>query len=167
MYTATNVTLIALGLVVAGAMTVQAQSASIDVTATVQQPITVTGPVALAFGAVFPGINKMIAATGASAGRFDVTGQTSAPVNLTLGLPTSLAQGINNLAIGSWTGYLSPTTSPAGGAAFSPVDGSIQTASLSSAALGALSVFLGATVSPAVNQAPGPYLGTVSLTVTY
>jgi hypothetical protein len=167
MYTATKVTLIALGLVLAGAMTVRAQSASINVTATVQQPIAVSGAVAMAFGNVFPGISKTIAATGASAGRFDVTGQTSAPVNLTLGLPTSLAQGVNTLAIGSWTGYLSPTTSPAGGAAFSPVDGSVQSASLSSAALGALSVFLGATVSPAVNQSPGAYLGTVSLTVTY
>src|SRR2546426_7565511 len=83
MYTATRVTMLALGLVAAGAAAVQAQNnATINVTAAVQQPIVVTAANALDFGQVFPGVPKGVALASASAGRFTVTGQGGAGVSL-------------------------------------------------------------------------------------
>src|SRR2546425_2778188 len=83
MYTATRVTMLALGLVAAGAAAAQAQNnATINVTAAVQQPIVVTAANPLDFGQVFPGVPKGVALGSASAGRFTVTGQGSAGVSL-------------------------------------------------------------------------------------
>src|SRR3989442_729093 len=80
MYTATKVTIIALALLTAGAVTTQAQNnASINVSAAVQQPVVVLAGNNLTFGNVFPGVPKAIALGSATAGRFDVTAQASAP----------------------------------------------------------------------------------------
>ena len=68
----------------------QAQSANINATAVVYQAMTVTGARALDFGNVFPGVAKSIAVAAATSGRFDLTGQASANVNLTFTLPTNL-----------------------------------------------------------------------------
>src|SRR3989442_7951600 len=88
MYTATRVTMLALGLVAAGAAAVQAQNnATINVTAAVQQPIVVTAANALDFGQVFPGVPKGVALASASAGRFTVTGQGGAGVSLAFVVP--------------------------------------------------------------------------------
>ena len=65
---------------------VAAQSASANVTATVQQPITVTKNNDLSFGSVFPGVNKSIAVTAGGAAKFTVAGQASTPVNVTFAL---------------------------------------------------------------------------------
>jgi hypothetical protein len=68
----------------------------------VLQAINVTGAAALDFGSVLPGINYTVdAASGASAGRFDLTGVASANVNLSFTLPTDLNSGGNLLPIGS------------------------------------------------------------------
>src|SRR6267142_916368 len=84
MNTASKLTLAALALTVLGTAAAQAQvnNASITATATVQQPINVTGAQSLNFGNVFPGVAKTIAATdGTNAGRWDVSGQASTLVN--------------------------------------------------------------------------------------
>jgi hypothetical protein len=52
-------------------------SASASVTATVQQPITVTKNNDLSFGSVFPGLDKPIAVTAGGAAKFTVAGQAS------------------------------------------------------------------------------------------
>lgn len=168
MQTAQKVTLAALAMVLAGAVTVQAQTnnASIAVSATVQQPINVTAANALSFGNVLPGVNSTVAVTDANAGRFDVTGQASTPVSMTFVLPLNLADGVGNLLpIGTWTGVWS------NGAAPSPVGTSFTpSAGATAATLGASSnlfVYAGATVSPAVNQVAGLYNGTVQMTVVY
>jgi spore coat protein U-like protein len=142
----------------------QTQTASILATATVQQPINVTGAVNLAFGNVFPGIAKAIAVSAAGAGRFDVTGQASAPVFITFVLPTNLASGANNLPIGSWTGHYNTLNNPTTGTNFTPSAG---TTNATFSAGGLLFVFVGATVTPGTNQAAGAYSGTVQMTVTY
>ena len=65
-------------LATAAAVTAQAQNnASDNVTASVQQPITVTAGNPLAFGNVFPGKAATVAVTSASAGTFTVAGQAS------------------------------------------------------------------------------------------
>jgi hypothetical protein len=142
----------------------QAQSANIQALATVYTPITITGNRNLDFGNVFPGVNKTVAVAAATSGQFQLGGQASGNVNLTFTLPTNLANGANNLPIGTWTGCTSPTNTTTGCTAFTP--SGTATASAFSG-LGALWVFVGATVSPAAGQAAGSYSGTVTLTAAY
>src|SRR5207247_10110973 len=100
MYTATKVTIIALALLTAGAVAAQAQNnASINVSAAVQQPIGVLAGTNLTLGNVFPGVPKAIALGSASAGRFDVTDQASAPMSRTFVGPVNLTFGPNTLPI--------------------------------------------------------------------
>lgn len=150
-----------LSLSAAGA---SAQSANINVSATVFTALTVTGAQALAFGNVFPGVAKTIAVTDATAGRFDLSGQNSANVDLTFTLPATLASGPNTMAIGSWTGCTNTSNSTAGCTTFVP-SGSATASALSGT--GALFVWVGGTVSPTAGQASGSYSGTVTLTAAY
>ncbi|MEP6572392.1 MAG: DUF4402 domain-containing protein [Gemmatimonadota bacterium] len=142
----------------------QTNSANITATAVVQQPITVTGAVQLGFGNVFPGVAKSVAVTGATAGRFDILGQASAPANLAFTLPSNLTSGANNLPIGTWTGHVNTTNNASTGTNFTP-SASLQPFSFSGT--GQAFAFVGATVTPASNQVAGTYTGTVTLTVTY
>ena len=142
----------------------QAQSANINATAVVYQAMTVTGARALDFGNVFPGVAKSIAVAAATSGRFDLTGQASANVNLTFTLPTNLTSGANNLPIGTWTGCHAATNNTTGCTTFTP-SGSASPTAFSGA--GALFVWVGGTVTPAANQAAGTYNGTVTLTAAY
>lgn len=155
---------LAIASLVAAPARAQTQTASIQATATVQQPINVTGAVNLAFGNVFPGLAKAIAVNAAGAGRFDVTGQASAPVLITFVLPANLTSGANNLPIGTWTGHRNTVNNPTTGTNFTPSAG---TTNATFSAGGQLFVFVGATVTPATNQAAGAYSGTVQMTVTY
>ena len=98
----------------------RAQSANITATATVFQAMTVTGARTLDFGSVFPGVAKAIAVAAATSGRFDLTGQNSANVNVSFTLPANLTSGANNLPIGSWTGCHNTSNSTAGCTAFTP-----------------------------------------------
>jgi hypothetical protein len=145
---------------------VRAQSANITATATVFQAMTVTGARTLDFGSVFPGVAKVIGVAAATSGRFDLTGQNSANVNLTFTLPGNLINTVTAdlMPIGSWTGCTSPTNTTAGCTAFTP-SGSATPSAFSGA--GALFVFVGGTVTPAANQVAGTYNGTVTLTAAY
>ena len=164
MYTATKVTIIALALLTAGVVTAQAQNnASINVSAAVQQPIVVLAGANLTFGNVFPGVAKAVALGSVSAGRFDVTGQASAPVSMTFVVPSNLTFGANNLPIASWVGSWNGINDPAG-SGFTP---SVGATAATFSGSGALFVFVGATVTPAVSQVAGAYVGTVQMTVTY
>ncbi len=142
----------------------QAQSANITATATVFQAMTVTGARTLDFGNVFPGVAKSIGVAAATSGRFDLTGQSSANVNLTFTLPTNLTSGANNLPIGTWTGCTNATNTTTGCTSFTP--SGTATASAFSGA-GALFVWVGGTVTPGGAQAAGTYTGTVTLTAAY
>jgi hypothetical protein len=141
----------------------QVNSNTIQATADVQTPINVTPLSDLDFGAVLPGVPKAVAVTDLTAGSFQVDGLASANVNLTFTLPTNLANGGNNLPIGSWTGEHTASAVPSG-SNFTP------SATPTPTVIGAgssLYVFLGATVSPASSQAAGVYTGTVAMTVDY
>jgi hypothetical protein len=167
MYTASKATLatLLLALVSAGMVHAQGVNGSISATATVQSPITVAGAQPLAFGNVFPGVAKTVAySDAANAGRFDVTGQGSAPVTYSFTLPTNLTSAGNNLPIGSWTGYVNTANSTSGGSAITP---SSTSASSTLSAGGQLYFFVGATVTPPNNLPAGSYSGTVTLTVSY
>jgi hypothetical protein len=164
MHTTIRGSILALALVAVGAVAAEAQNnASINATATVQQPITVTAGNPLAFGNVFPGVPSTVTVASANAGSFTVAGQAGAGVLMTFVLPTNLTSGGNNLPIGTWTGNWN-TTNVSTGTSFTP-SASNTAATLSGT--GAVYVFLGATVTPAVNQVAGSYAGTVSMTVIY
>lgn len=167
MQTAKRLALVAL-FVLAGSTVLQAQTnnASINVTATVQQPINVTGANTLAFGNVLPGVNSTVGVASASAGRFDVTGELGTPVSLSFVLPASLTDGVNLLPIGTWTGNHNTSNAPTG-TGFTPANGPATFAATLDAINGTLFVFIGATVTPAVNQPAGAYAGTIQMTVVY
>lgn len=156
--------LVMVAVISAATAQAQSQTAGVNATASVQQPINVTGAVNLAFGNVFPGVAKTVAVTDVTAGRFDVTGQGSTPVLMSFVLPANLTSGANNLPIGSWTGHHNTSNAPTGGTNFTPSAG---TTNSTFSAGGSLFVFVGATVTPATNQSAGAYTGTVQLTVTY
>ena len=95
-------------------------NASANVTATVQQPITVTKNNDLSFGTVSPGVDKTIAVTAAGAAKFTVAGQASTPVNLTFTFPPTIANGGNTLTLASWSGHHATTDVTSGGTTFTP-----------------------------------------------
>ena len=158
------VALTLLGAVVATGWA-QTNNASIQATATVQQPVNVTGAADLDFGNVFPGVNKSVAVSDGGAGRWDVTGQSGTSVELTFSLPAALSDGTNSLSIGTYTGHWNNVSaSPSGGTAFTP-SGGASNATLGGA--GQLYVYIGATVTPTTTQAAGVYTGSLSMTVAY
>lgn len=139
-------------------------NASASVTATVQQPITVTKNNDLSFGNVFPGVNKAIAVTAGGAAKFTVAGQASTPVNLTFTLPATITSSSNNLTINSWTGQYNTSDSPTGGTTFTP---STSATSATLASDGSLFVYVGANAAPTASQAAGSYSGSMTMTVVY
>lgn len=153
----------------AAATGASAQSANINVTANVYQALTVAGATNLAFGNVFPGVNKTVLVSDAAAGRFDITGQTGATVSLSFTLPNggSYITGPSSaqLALNSWSSCWNTSNSGSSGCtSFSTASGT------SAAAFGGgttLFVFLGATAAPTASQTAGSYTGQVTLTVAY
>ena len=147
-----------------GAASLQAQSATIQATATVLSAITVTGT-DLAFGSVTPGVNKTIAITDAGAGVFTVTKAAATSVALTFTLPAILTgPAAATMPIGSWTGGWNNTANNAAGATtFTP--SAVPTTVPSGGAN--LWVWVGGTVSPAGAQTAGGYTGSVSMQVVY
>lgn len=156
---------LATALALAGtAAPLAAQTASITATANVFRPITISGARNLDFANVFPGVNKSVAISAATSGRFDIVAEASQAVTLTFALPGTLANGANTLAIGTWTGCWNGTNSTTGCTAFTP-SGTAANAIVGGATN--LYVFVGATVSPTAAQVAGAYTGTLSLTVAY
>lgn len=144
-------------------------SGSINATALVRQPITISPGQDLDFGIVLQGTPATIASTDAAAGRFDATGTANANVNIDFTLPTNLVNGANNLPIGSWTGCYnqSAAVNSSGCTAIANMAGTTATSFGNVAGAGRLWVFVGATVSPGASQAVGTYTNTATLTLTY
>ena len=161
----TKLSLVVAALALAGtALQAQSNNASITATASVQTPINVVGAQPLSFGNVFPGVNKTVVAMDlTNAGRFDVTGQASAPVTLSFTLPATLGSAGNTMPIMSYAGVYAQNSTQTSGIGFSPSAG----VSPSLNALGQLWVWIGAQVQPATNQAAGVYTGSITMTVVY
>jgi hypothetical protein len=147
-----------------GAGAVSAQSASITARANVFAPLNITGAQALDFQNVFPGVAKTVTVASPDAGRFDITGQASAPITLTFALPTNLVSAGNNLPIGTWTGCRNPTNTATACTTLTP---SATATNATFGAAGTMFVFVGGTVTPAGSQPAGVYTGSVQLTVAY
>ncbi len=153
------ITVVVAALCLAPSVALGQNSANASVTAEVQQPLAVTKTNDLAFGSVFPGVNKTVAVTDAGAAAFTVLGQAGASVNLTFSAPATLANGGNSLAISSWSARSNTSNSSAAGTDFTP-SGSATAAAIGGS--GGLYVFVGATVQPSAAQ-----VATLTLTVVY
>lgn len=162
-------TIKAVSMFVAGlalsANVLNAQSASINATATVLAPIAVTAGNPLAFGNVTPGVAKVVAASAASAGSFSLIGQASQGIQVSFTLPATLAgPAASTMPIGTWTGLTNTTNSQGTGVAFTP---SAAPTNGTTSATGAFFVWVGGTVTPAAGQTAGAYTGNITMNVVY
>lgn len=141
-----------------------AQTANVSATATVVTPLAVTGSAPLAFGNVFQGVNKTVAATDAASGRLSITGFGTSQVALTFTLPTNLTSGANNLPINTWDVRSNGTNSTTGTTIMTVVSGTPVNSNL---VAGNLFLFVGGRVQPAAAQVAGAYTGSVVLAAAY
>jgi hypothetical protein len=140
-------------------------SATVQVNATVVQPLSVTAIRPLDFGTVFAGITKSVLSNDAKAAQVDVRGQGGAVVSVTLTMPTSLSLGSTgtSLPISGWTcvaGAGAPVSFTGGTPA--PV-----TMAIPNTASPRLTIGIGATANPSSTQASGDYTGSGQVAVAY
>lgn len=130
------------------------------------KPLTVTGLRGVTFGAVLPGVPRVIARTDpANSGQFDIRGPNRKQVLLTFILPLRMSGpggALMPLTFGAGDGGYSQSQAIGSQVGFDPKQP--FTATLSNNGRG--SVFLGATANPATNQRAGAYTATITLTVT-
>ncbi len=130
------------------------------------KPLNVTGVRGLTFGAVFPGVPRVISRTdAANAGQFDVGHAKFAPIQLSFTLPSVMvgpAGATMPLVFGSSdAGYSSPETitSQVGFDPRVPFTTALDKN-------GRAAVFIGGTAQPLPSQRAGAYTATITLTVT-
>jgi hypothetical protein len=130
------------------------------------KPITVTGVRGLGFGAVLPGVSRVVPRTDpANSGEYDIKGVKDSQVLLTFTLPVAMngpAGAQMPLVFGSSDAGYSQSQAIGSQIGFDPKQS--FTAVLSKNGRG--SVFIGATANPATNQRAGAYTATLTLTVT-
>jgi len=130
------------------------------------KPLTVTGVRGLTFGAVFPGVPRVVTRTdAANSGQLDIKGPNRSLVLLTFILPlrmTGPAGAQLPLTFSSSDAGYSQSQAIGSQVGFDPRQS--FTAALSNNGRG--TVFVGGTASPAANQRAGSYTGTLTLTVT-
>jgi len=129
-------------------------------------PLNVTGVRGLTFGAVFPGVPRVISRSDpANAGQFDIGHAKFAPIQLTFTLPSVMvgpAGATMPLIFGaSDAGYSSPETitSQVGFDPRVPFTTALDKN-------GRAAVFIGGRAQPAPSQRAGAYTATITLTVT-
>jgi spore coat protein U-like protein len=144
-------------------------NATMTVTATVYQPLTVSKARDLAFGNVFPGVTKTIPVTdGTNAGKITVAGQSLANVQVKVTAPASLAGPGPAIPV-TWSGYVNTADNAStGGAPLTIVSGvNTTTVQLSANPVGQLYVFIAGAITPTSQQTAGAYSATLSVDVTY
>jgi len=130
------------------------------------RPITVTGVRGVTFGAVLPGVPRVISRTDpANSGQYDIRGPNRRQVLLSFVLPLSMtgpAGALMPLSFGASDAGYSQSQAIGSQVAFDPKQP--FTATLSNNGRG--SVFVGATANAATNQRAGAYTATIILNVT-
>ena len=150
-----------------GATSAFAVTGDITATANVLQPLSVSNNLRdLDFGDVFPGVNKSIAYTDFSSGKWQATGEAGKEVAMSFTLPANLVSGVNTMPINFGANDAAWNTADAVGAAtsFDPAAGATE---FLDAATGNMYVWVGGTVAPAGAQAAGVYSATITLDVVY
>lgn len=130
------------------------------------RPLTVTGARGLTFGAVLPGVPRVVVRTDpANSGQFDIRGPNRNPILLSFVLPVTMAGpagALMPLSFGASDAGYSQSQAIGSQVGFDPKQS--FTATLSNNGRG--SVFVGATANPATNQRAGSYTATLTLNVT-
>jgi hypothetical protein len=130
------------------------------------RPLTVTGVRGVTFGAVLPGVPRVISRTDpANSGQYDIRGSNRRQVLLSFVLPLSMtgpAGALMPLSFGASDAGYSQSQAIGSQVAFDPKQP--FTATLSNNGRG--SVFVGATANAATNQRAGAYTATLILNVT-
>jgi hypothetical protein len=130
------------------------------------RPLTVTGVRGVTFGAVLPGVPRVISRTDpANSGQYDIRGSNRRQVLLSFVLPLSMtgpAGALMPLSFGASDAGYSQSQTIGSQVAFDPKQP--FTATLSNNGRG--SVFVGATANAATNQRAGAYTATLILNVT-
>jgi hypothetical protein len=132
-----------------------------------QRPITVQGVRSLTFGAVLPGVPRVISRTdAANSGQYNITGVLNHRVQLSFTLPNQMTGPAGAtmpiLFAGNDAGY-SQSQAIGSQVAFDPKQPFV--AALNGRGRG--SVFVGATARPAPTQRAGSYTATLTLNVVY
>ena len=143
-----------------------AVTGTIQATANVLTPLSVSTDLrALDFGDVFPGLNKSIAFTDGTSGKWQIGGEAAKEIQLAFTLPAALDNGgiLMPISFSATDAAYFGTDVVGSAVAFDPSGGSTE--NLDAAGTGF--VWLGGTVQPTANQAAGVYAATVSLDVVY
>jgi Domain of unknown function (DUF4402) len=131
------------------------------------RPLTVAGVRGVTFGAVLPGVPRVILRTDAvNSGQFNITGNKNNQVRLTFTLPavmTGPAGATMPLVFGGSDAGYSASQTIGSQVAFDPKQSFLATLNKN----GRGSVFIGGTARPSTSQRAGPYTGTLTLTVAY
>ena len=129
------------------------------------KPLTVTGARGLTFGAVLPGVPRVVSRTDpANSGQFDIKGPKGL-VLLSFVLPgtmTGPAGALMPLSFGASDAGYSQSQAIGSQVGFDPK----QTFTATIPNNGRASVFVGGTANPATNQRAGAYTATLILNVT-
>jgi hypothetical protein len=130
------------------------------------RPLTVTGVRGLTFGAVLPGVPRIILRTDpANSGQFDIRGPNRKQVLLSFVLPAAMigpGGALMPLSFGAGDGGYSQSQLIGSQVGFDPRQS--FTATLSNNGRG--SVFVGGRANPTTNQRAGAYTATLTLNVT-
>lgn len=130
------------------------------------KPLTVTGARGLTFGAVLPGVPRVVSRTDpANSGQYDIRGPNRNQMVLAFVLPVAMtgpAGALMPLSFGASDAGYSQSQTIGSQVGFDPKQPFTATLSIS----GRGSVFVGATANPATNQRAGAYTATLTLTVT-
>lgn len=145
----------------------RAQTATIQATATVLQPLTVNAGNNLDVGNVFPGTSVGVLPTAGTAGTFDMNGVANAEVQVSFTLPATLDDGVGNsltISFAATDGLWNTTNSATGATTFDPAAGFTDRLDGTS---GDLFVFLGATVTAPGAAPAGAYSGDIVISAAY
>jgi hypothetical protein len=130
------------------------------------RPLTVTGERGVTFGAVLPGVPRVVLRSDpASSGQFDIRGPNQSQVLLAFVLPVALtgpAGALMPLSFAASDAGYSQSQAIGSQVGFDPK----QPFTATLATNGRGSVFVGGTANPTANQRAGPYTATLTLTVT-
>lgn len=149
-------------LLVAGSL--QAQSATSQVTATVGTALTVSALAPLQFGTVFRGISKTIANNAAESGRAMITGVGTSQIRITFTFPANLVNGASTMPINQFSIRINGANDITGGQQFNLVTGQALIGPLTA---GSVFMWFGARVQPGGAQALGAYTGNIVVAAAY
>lgn len=146
-------------LLLGGAATLYAQRG--------RRPVRAQGVRSLAFGTLLPGIPQPVSpGDPLRSGQFDLSGTRFSTVQLVFSLPAAMvgpAGASLPLAFGANDAGYSVSQTVAAQVGFDPRTPFLATLNRT----GRGSVYLGGTARPSLSQPPGPYSGTVTLTVVF